>query len=256
MPFRNLLFFLLLLSPILQAKQKQMIKVGVAHRAPYYMDGEQGLAVNFVSAMNKVSEDFVFKLVGFPTQRKFQALEDGWIDLMMWDNPKWGWKGQAIAISQPLIKSADVYVTLNLNGRDQSFFKDLESKELAFTRGFHYRFADYEIDPSKLQKRFLVTLVRNEEDAINMVLDNRVEIAVTNNVTLAWHFNRFPRHKELLLVADQIDTEFNRYAIIPEKAKITVEQFNEVLSKMSELGLTKNIFGWLGVQVPNYRSDP
>lgn len=246
-----LLMSLMLVTASVQAKT--LINVGAGLRVPYLFDNQTGLTRDVLNALNAVQSEYQFVAVPLPVKRKYESFKQGWIDIVIWDNPKWGWDENTVIKSLPLVESKDIFIALNKDSRTQSFFSDLSNKSLIGINGFHYRFADFETDISKLKRQFKINLVRNEHDAINMLLKGRGDIAIVNDVSLAWFLKRNSGATSKLLLSSNYDTKFKRYFLIPKSTqKIDSQRINVYLRLADKKGLLASAYRKYAVPKPEF----
>lgn len=235
---------------------KEQINVGAGLRVPYLFDNQTGLTIDVINALNSVQNDYQFVVLALPVKRKYESIQQGWIDIVVWDNPNWGWDEKSVVKSMPLVVSKDLFITLKTATRNQAYFNDLTTKSLIGINGFHYRFADFETNIAELKRRFKINLVRNEQDAINMVLKGRGEIAIVNDVSLAWFLKRNTDAANKLLVSSKYDTKFERYFLIPKSThKITAKMINRYLQLADKQGLLTAAYRKYAVPKPEFCSE-
>ncbi|WDE00157.1 substrate-binding periplasmic protein [Thalassomonas actiniarum] len=229
------------------------IKVGSSARPPFlFGEGLSGAAPEVIAAMNSVQSQFEFVLVPVPIKRRTQSLADGWVDVVMWDNPAWGWQEEDLDLTMALVASKDIFLALKKENRDQQFFANFTDKSLVAVHGYHYKFANYVTELSELVKHFNITLVRSEEVTINMVLVNRAEIAVVSTIALNWYLLRYPEFKDNFLVSKRFDTAYERFFLVPKTSPIRAEEINKILAKADQRGLLVEIYRRYGLKKPDF----
>jgi len=233
---------------------KLNVNVGLGVRPPFLLDRAsehfQGAGPEILQALNQVQQQFNFIPVEIPSKRKVQAIIDGKLDIIMWDNKKWGWGEHSIAVSSPLVYSKDIYFTLKKAKRTQKFFSDFSDKKIAMVIGYHYKMNDFITDIELLSKRFDVTMVRNEEASIRMVIAGRVDMAVVSETALNWYLIRFPQYQDKVLVSKRYDTQYGRHFLLPNNYPVTTNEMNEILQKANKQGLLSPIYKRYGLIKP------
>lgn len=249
-----MLLAFLSLSSVAQTYKRIQINVGAGIRPPFLLeDNAKGVGPDIIHALNLIQEQFVFQLVAVPIKRRTQSLYEGWVDIIMWDNPNWGWELESLQHSQPLIHSKDVFITHADQYQSQDVFNQLKSHSLAMVHGYHYKFVNFETDPIKLNQLFDITLVRTEEDSINILLSGRVDIAVASDVALAWHFKKHPQSKNKILISEKYDTKYMRYFLVPASSPISAKELDELLILADEKGLLTPIYEKYGLVKPTFK---
>lgn len=250
-----ILLFIILLPFNLIAKNysRIQINVGIGIRPPYLLENHsKGAGPDIIHALNLIQEQFIFKLVPVPIKRRTQSLYEGWVDIIMWDNPNWGWNDNELESSQTLLHAKDVFIALVDKYQSQDIFNDLTNVRLAMVHGYHYKFVNYETDPVKLNKKFNITLVRTEADTINILLSGRVDMAITSNAALAWYFKQYPEHKSKILISDKYDTQYKRYFLVPKSSPISAAELNALMSNADNKGLLAPIYQRYGLVKPEF----
>lgn len=231
-----------------------VIKVGSGVRPPFLIDknqhGFEGVGPEILQVFNQIQKQFHFVINEIPSKRKVNAVQDGKLDIMMWDNRIWGW-GDSTKQSSSLVDSKDVYFTLKEKGREQRFFDDFTGKKIALVIGYHYKIADFSTDISFLSNHFDVTMVRTEEASIKMTMAGRVDIAVVSETALEWYLIRFPEYRSKILISDIYDTQYSRYFVLPANSPIKAHEINGILTLANKRGLLAPIYKKYGLVKPS-----
>jgi len=203
--------------------------------------------------MNKVQKDYRFIYSPIPIKRRVRALYEGQVDIMMWDNPAWGWSNtKIIESSLPLASAADKYLALNTPANNQSIFEHLNNFRIAAVHGFHYTFTNFETDIEKLQKLFNLTLVRTEEESILMTLKGKTDISVASTIAINWFLLRNPQYRDKILVSNKSDSEYKRYFLTLATSPITTSELNNILKLAHNKNLLSPIYEKYGIEQPNF----
>jgi len=225
--------------------------VGMGVRPPFLsLSEESGAGLEILAVMNAVQQQFFFAHKEVPSKRRVQAMDEAWIDTIMWDNAAWGWQTLDIESSGPLVKSKDVYITLKKENRSQNFFDEISTKKIAMVNGFHYKFANFETDIKKLKQRFSISLVRTEEAVLKMILAERAEVGVVSETSLNWFLIRYPQHRSTIFVSEKYDTAYSRNFLVPSNGIINVDDINEILKLADSKGLLAPIYNKYGLKKP------
>lgn len=228
------------------------IKVGSGIRPPFLIENGKGMGIEIISVFNTIQNKFYFDLIYTPIKRRVRSLEDGLVDVFMWDNLNWGWQGKVsnLKASLPLLHSKDVFLTQSSETKSQSYFDDFSNKRICGVNGYHYKFVDYSTNTSELSKKFNITLVRTEEESIKMALFNRCDISVASQSTIDWFFINHADLRNKLLISEKFDTEYSRHFLIPDTAPISVSEINDMIIKANELNLLDEIYKKYGQSLP------
>lgn len=248
-------FFVLLHSfSDVSAQDKIQVIVGVSPQEPYFLEGDTtGLTHELINAMNQVQQQYQFNVMGIPVKRAFQMLSQKWVDLIIWDNPMWGWKNkQSVQVSLPLINEKDVFVALLDTSRKQSYFDELVGKRLVLVNGYHYQFLSLETNINELKKYHTIKLVKTESIALEEIVSGRADVTVVSESSLGWFLKSQPHHQQKLLISERYDSEYQRYFLLPEHSKIPIKEMNRILETLFANGTLGNIYKKYGLLSPNY----
>ena len=228
------------------------IRVGIHAQPPFQLENPKGgAAYELVRALNTVQSTFNFELVPIPVKRKIQSMQEGWIDVSIFDNPKWGWQ-QKVNTSFSLIKTQDVFITKNKPGIVQNYLKEYDDKKIVLVRGYHYNFIDFETEVTEISRKIDVTLVNSEVELIKMVLMDRADIGVVNNVTLDWFLKQNTRYRDDIYRSNFFDSEVQRYLLTFEGSPIDTEEVNAIISLADKKGLLAPIYKKYAMEKPTF----
>ena len=228
------LLFLFLLQ-INSAWAQKVVRVAGYTFPPFVnQNGAEGLTLDLLAFLNKQQSEFVFKFSNIPPKRRYWALDSATADMILFEMPEWGWKDYSglIEESRVLFKGGEVYITHAVPGRDQNFFKDIESKSLAGVSGYHYGFAGFAEDRKWLEEHFSILLVENPQHVITLVLKDRAEVGVVTESFLSLFKNWNPEDYKQLLVSEKKDQEYRLKAFVRKEAPISVPEFEALWNDM------------------------
>jgi ABC-type amino acid transport substrate-binding protein len=231
-------------TPALMASEE--VRIGAAHFPPYVIrpEGSQvvGLIADLATALNQVQQRYHFVLVPTSLPRRFHDLEQGRIDMAVFENPEWGWQDiPHIAVDLGL-EDAEVFVAKRSPGRDQSYFRNLEGKRLALVLGYHYAFAGFDADPQKLARLYSASVTYSHDSNLLMVLRDRADIAPVTRSYLSDYSNRHPERVAGLLVSERIDQLYHHYTLLRPGAPISPQELRKLLALLHERGDMARIF--------------
>ncbi|MGV8918342.1 MAG: substrate-binding periplasmic protein [Pseudomonas sp.] len=229
-----------------QTEAAQLVRIGAAHFPPYTIRPEKGadtgLLPQLVSALNAAQSDYQFVLVPTSIPRRFRDFDQGRIDMAIFENPDWGWKDIPHVNVDMGLEDAEIFVAKRMHGRDESYFADLKGKRLALFSGYHYEFAGFNSDPKYLAEHYDATLTYSHDANLQMVLRDRADIALVTRSYLSDYRVRNRQEGSQMLVSERVDQVYRHFAIISPKAKISGEQFGNLLQKLRDNGEMFKIF--------------
>jgi len=212
-----------LFAPFIQTKQKQ----------------PTGLTPDLIELLNTQQTEFNFVLVSTSPKRRYIDFERNVFDAIFFENKNWGWQDKPILPSKVFLSGGEVYITLNSQFKDQSFFSDLKEKSLLGILGYHYGFAQFNSDEAWLKHHFKIELVNYPSTLINQILAKKAQIGV---ITESYLYNRFklnPSLKPKILISNKRDQEYKHTILVRENSPLTIEKINSLLEKIKQNGELK-----------------
>jgi len=228
-----------------------VIKVGLYDFPPYAFVTEESesIAVQLLDAMNAFQHQY--KFVGVPTtsKRRYLDFEKNKFDMIIFEDKKWGWQDYPVIASYPFATGYEVYVTLAKPERDQSFFNDFKDKVMIGVLGYHYQFADFSTDPEFLSKNFKLIQTDGQKKSLELILNNRGDIAVLSREYLNYHFMQSPQDKDKLLISDKFDQIYNHTVLVRENSRISIDYINDLFERMRKKGILDALLGQYGLEI-------
>ncbi|MCY1507876.1 Bacterial extracellular solute-binding protein, family 3 [compost metagenome] len=247
------LWFSLVLLVVMPVAASETIQVAGAHFPPYVVKPESaeasGLLLDMLAALNAVQADYRFVLRPTAIPRRFRDFQQGRIDLVVFENPDWGWQGIPGARIDMGLADAEIFVAKVRPGRSQDYFKQLAGKRLALYNGYHYGFAGFNPDPVFLQREFDATLTYSHDSNLQMVLRERADIALATRSYFNAYLAQNPEQAGRFLASERIDQNYHHYALLRPGAPISAERFSALLERLRAGGQLQKIFGRYGVVV-------
>jgi ABC-type amino acid transport substrate-binding protein len=228
---------------------ERLVKVAGTYFPPYVQDAgaREGLLIELLGALNQIQSDYRFVVVPTAIPRRFVDLQTGRIDMVMFDNPQWGWKNIDHDVIDLGLQDAAMFVALA--PREEHYFDTLQDKRLALYRDYSYRFADFVTDPERLRERFAVALTYSHEGNLLMVLNKRAEIAVVTRSFLEAFLQRNPNYRDRLHVAQKVDQYYDHRALLRPDGPISAQHLETLLESLHATGRLQSIFLPLGILV-------
>ena len=235
------------------ATDKVSVVVGVYPFSPFVREDKEnglisGATVDLVEALNKLQGNYDFSLVMTSPARRYLDFERDLFDVIMFESKLWGWQSVPISASQVYLKGSEVYIALKQEGRDKSFFDDLNSKVMIGIHGYHYGFAGFNNDVNHLKKNFKMLLTHSNLSSIRMLLGSRGDVAVVTISNLNNYLKDNPEDVEKIMISDRIDQVYNHTILVRDGHSITQQQLNSWLDTLSKNGVFKYIWDKWGLQ--------
>src|SRR5690606_36365908 len=98
----------------------QPVHVAGAHFPPYVVSPEKpnanGLLPELLEALNELQDDYRFIMLPTAVPRRFRDLEQGRIDMAVFENPEWGWQDIPHQQVDMGLEDAEVFVARAVPG--------------------------------------------------------------------------------------------------------------------------------------------
>lgn len=220
------------------------IRVG-GYAFPPYVDigphGEpHGLSLELLAALNELPSRYRFHFVLTSSKRRFSDFAAGRFDLILFEDPRWGWANTVLEHSRPLLYDSDRFVTAAQPGRDQRYFLNVTSKSLYGVRGYHYAFAGYETDPELLTARFQIMLLDPTSSSLDrglqQVAAGKPDLMILTDSYLQYYWRQRPAMRQQLLRAEQPDNEYRLGALVRKRQALTAADLDRLIEQLQQSG--------------------
>lgn len=207
-----------------------------------------GIAMELLERMNAFQNAYKFVPVMTSASRKQFDFKDGVYGMMPFDDLNWGWQGYPVDASKVILSGdGEVYIALAKAGRGEEYFSDFQKKTMIGTRGYHYKFADFNADPEYLKKTFNMQLPTNPKSCIEMILRERGDIAVVTKSYLFRYLNEHPDAQEKLLISKKMDQEYHHTIVIRQGIRPSIAELNAMLDGMEQQGILQELWASHGL---------
>ncbi|QSX31390.1 substrate-binding periplasmic protein [Shewanella cyperi] len=231
-----LLLSLLLLAGRVSAEPIKVI-VGGYPFPPYVIsagEATKGLVPDLLALLNRTQKDFQFEFVPTSIENRYQAFEMHRFDLILFENPKWGWQhiaNQTVALD---VQDGEPYIALSRKVKDDSYFDNLADKRLVLVRGYHYSLTEFSSDEQFIKSRFLASLVPSNEAAIKAILRERGDVAPVTWSYLQYYLAQHPEQQDKLTVSQRWDQRYQHYALVHPESPIKSATLLRLLAKVQQ----------------------
>ena len=199
----------------------------------FFEDGKpRGMVPKLIKLLNDIQADYHFHLVETSSRRRFQDLEEGKIDLVMFENPLWGWQDFDVNYSDKIITTEDLYIRRHDAPPRRKPFENIYLSSIICVLGFHYGFADFNADPEHLAELFDIHLAYNETEVLNGVVRGDAEIGIISTGFLARKFVEDPSLREKIEVGRDPDAIHDLVSVISPQSPISVTALNRLMEQL------------------------
>lgn len=215
MPVIALLACLLLAGPVLA--EPRTVAVG-GYAFPPFVEltsaGDwRGISLSLLHELNQMQDEYHFEFYPTSAGRRYADMQAGRYQLMLFENPAWGWPPGQVEGLEGLVLGQEVFIARQKAGRDQSYFADRKNKSIALFSGYHYAFADYVTNKPFLRRQHNAVFTQSQESNVQMVLRGRVDLGVVTDAWLENYFERYPQYREQILVSDEPDQLYQHFLL-------------------------------------------
>ncbi|QTA82290.1 Solute-binding protein family 3 domain-containing protein, MltF-like [Desulfonema limicola] len=229
----------------------EIIKVGGYVFPPFVEESQdeyRGITFDLIEEMNKFQNRFEFIFYLTSPKRRYQDFNGKAYDLMFFENIKWGWSNNKdIQASKVFLKGGEVYITKLSLSKDNSWFNSLEGKSIAGYLGYHYGFAGFNADETFLREKFNVKLGTSHEMNIQLVLRDRIDMAVITKSYLDKYIMQHPEIKKQIIISDKYDQIYEHTILVRKNLNLEVEDINILLDEMEKQGVLKKLWEKNGI---------
>jgi ABC-type amino acid transport substrate-binding protein len=210
----------LILTSTAFAKRKHIL-VGAYGFAPYYdLEKGRGLTNDVLEILNSLQDEYTFSVTEIPSKRRYQSFTDNKVDMILFEDPRWGWKKIPHWEFETNTQDAEIYIAHKKNALNQSYFDSLKDKKIAGILGYHYGFANFNSDENFLRSKFNISLVSHNVASVRLVLHDRVELAVVPRSFIRLYVKEYPNAKAELLLSDKVDQTYDLKFLVNPKTKM------------------------------------
>lgn len=229
------------------------IHVGGYQFAPYVhqqQDGRYtGLTLDIINALNQVQQEVVFKFAVTSIKHRYKAYSLGRFDMMLFENPAWGWQKIATQFIPLHMIDGEVFIALKTKAHNQSYFKNLTNKSIAFIKGYHYQFAHFETDANTLAKQFRPLFVSHNNASIESILRERADIAPVTNSYLQYYLKVHPEERKLLLISDEWDQKYANGILLNPSSQLDSKRLSHWIELLINNGKLAELAAQYGIQL-------
>lgn len=229
--FKKLSFVILFFCiSFASAADKITIKVGGYDFPPFVEKGGQsGIVSDLLNKLNGLQEKFQFVFVTTTANRRYRDLKDKKIDLIFFEDESWGWGTPEVPHLKTgvILSGGEMFVALNKESRDQTYFDSFKRKKIRGIFGYHYNFANMKTDPELLRKKG-ISLGQNNEENLKDLLEGRIDIIVMNSFVIE---NKLKEDKTLvnrLLISRKKDQTYQLRIMLNKQSPISAEEIEKL----------------------------
>lgn len=231
----------------------QAVKVGGYVFPPFVEYGPEagwtGLTIDLIASLNAAQGDYRFEFYPTTATRRYHDFVEGRFDLLFFESPHWGWKDHpVVSLLGPQV-GGDVFIAAARSGRGQDYFASLTGKRIALFSGYHYAFAGYNPDKDYLRQAHNAIITFSHESSMQMVLRDRVDLAVISQAYLERYLNGQPEYRSQVLIAAEPDQYYRHILVKRESSQPRLSELAGLLERLQEDGTMQKLLARHGLLV-------
>jgi ABC-type amino acid transport substrate-binding protein len=151
------------------------------------------------------------------------------MDLIFFEDESWSWDSPEAPHLKTgiIINGGEMFVALNKDSRNQSFFNSFSHKKIRGIFGYHYNFANMKTDPEVLRKKG-ISLGQSNEENLKDLLEGRIDIIVMNSFVIDKKLKEDKTLKNKLLISTKKDQTYQLRIMLNKKSQITPEEIEKL----------------------------
>lgn len=211
------------------------INIGAYEFSPYFnANNSLNLSKITLDKLNQIQRKYTFKITLLPAKRRYQSFNEGKIDLMLFEDPAWGWQKTSHSFSQLPLLDGEVYFARKENNRDQSFFQSFNKKTVAGIMGFHYALTQFEELPNPKTLPFKFITFPNADNLIDLVLKGRADVGIVAKSYLNDYLKRNPLAGQQIIISEKYDHTYKLGFILRPGSPITLEELKRYMKIVTQ----------------------
>jgi ABC-type amino acid transport substrate-binding protein len=239
------------------ASENTTIRVGVYDFPPVaqvnHNNQATGLLGDLLTELEAEHPELSFEIIYTSPRRRHLDFNAGLYDVMFFEHRDWSWDQDNAAMTSPILRDEEVYVALDKDNRDQTFFDNLEERRIVAIAGYHYGFAGLETGSAELNRRFDIELSFSHQRNIELIRADRpsvAEVAVISRSFLSAYFSRFPEHRDRFLISDEPDQRYELGVVIRRDGPVTADDIEDLLQPLINSGRYQELVKNHGLMLP------
>lgn len=220
------------------AYSKPIVKVAGYQFAPYMSQSNDGLytglSIDVVQALNGIQSEVQFEFVATSITNRYKAYNMKRYDMILFESPIWGWRNIEHEFVPLNIHDGELFIALKDKAIEQAYFDNIGSKVLSLVKGYHYAFAQWQVDPKQLNAKYDIQFVSSNKASIVSVLRGRADIAPVTWSYLQFYLAQYPEVASKLLVSEKWDQKYDHGILLNPKAPISKQQLTKWILLLQE----------------------
>lgn len=212
------------------------VQVDPATRLP------RGLTLDVLELLNASQDEVRYEFVLLKPEERFEALASGRVDAVFFEDPAWGWAGQAYAASPVLVEDSEIYLAARTKGRTSVFFDYLSVLRVLGFAGYHYPSYNNEIDPERLAAKGL-QVTRTHAENIEAVLAGQADVAIVTRSYARVYLRDRPRLLHAALVSSGVEQTYRLRLMVKAGQGGLLRLMESSFSEMRREGALELLYG-------------
>ncbi|SDT98663.1 substrate-binding periplasmic protein [Halopseudomonas salegens] len=201
----------------------------------------RGITLDLLDELNRLQHDYHFEFYPTSAGRRYADLRAGHYELMLFENPAWGWPPDQVEGLKGLVMGQEVFIARRAQGRDQGYFADHEGKRIALFSGYHYAFADFINNKQYLRSKHNAVFTQSQESNVQMVLRGRVELGVVTDAWLETYLQRYPQYRDELLIGSDPDQLYQHFLLLRRGSTPDMATMRRLFERLKSNGALERV---------------
>lgn len=224
------------------------VKVGAYRIPPFFehtANGQKGITVELIKYLNKNQSKYKFVIVETSPRRRYRDLENGYYDIIFFENSVWGWNSREVSFleSKTFATGMDLYVAKRNPAlkNQQDIFKDMNNKTYFLKSGFHYGFLDLKSHDVKKDNLFYTN---SSLGNIKNIIRGKADITVVNDSFLKLFLSQSPQYKNEIVISKKADQVHLFKVLMSKGSPISIKEIEGLFPLIKKSGFLKSFLNF------------
>ncbi|TNE67728.1 MAG: transporter substrate-binding domain-containing protein [Alphaproteobacteria bacterium] len=209
-----------------------------------FVDGDAGLTPDLIALLNSVQHKHHFNFLTIPSQRRYELMRTGKIDMVMFEMADWGWADEHVEVeTTPAILSGhEAFVARRADWDTSQSPADRLKHRMALTLGYHYAFAGYNADQQFLKSRYDVVFAETQTKVLKHLVAGDVDIAIVSDLFLTTAMRTDPTLAAQVMAVSPPDQHYDLAFLTRTPGPVSAAELSGMLDSLKASGQLKAFF--------------
>ena len=214
-----------------------------------FVDGTSGVSPDLIALLNQSQSDVRFDFVLIPAQRRYERMQSGKIDMLMFEMAAWGWQDKAVPVetTAPLLSGHEAFVARRDRWDTALPPEDRLTRKLALTLGYHYAFAGFNADQKYLKSHYDVVFAETQTKVLKHLLAGNADIAIVSDLFLTTAMIKDPSIDRVVVTVSPPDQLYDLPLMVRKSAPVTAAELGKMLKALKKDSKLQQFFAVRGL---------